>query len=148
MGNIIELCAQELYPDPKIFLGFTMCLTRNYKDIPQRSLIEDCALEHAINFANLNECATRDDGGYGVGLLRDSIRRSTEVSIRQSPLPNLSLGYLYLMRWAQAGVTKSCTVRLNEEFYCVRDDKEWKDCPAGPGVDALVSAVERLYRAS
>ncbi len=52
------------------------------------------------------------------------------------------------MRWAQAGVTKSCTVRLNEEFYCVRDDGEWKDCPSGPGVDGLVSAVERLYRAS
>lgn len=64
-----------------------MCLTRNYKEIPQRSLIEDCALEHAINFAKLNECATRDDGGYGVGLLRDSIRRSTEVCIRPSPLP-------------------------------------------------------------
>ncbi|KAB5577843.1 hypothetical protein GE09DRAFT_533215 [Coniochaeta sp. 2T2.1] len=79
LGNIIELCAQQLYPDPKTYLGFTMCLTREYKDIPQRSLIEDCALEHAINFDALNECATKDDGGYGIGLLRKSVQRTAEV---------------------------------------------------------------------
>ncbi len=58
-----------------------MCLSRNYKDIPERTLIEDCALEHAISFNSLNECATRDDGGYGVGLLRDSVKKSAEVRI-------------------------------------------------------------------
>ena len=56
-----------------------MCLTKDYKDIPQRSLIEDCALEHAINFDALNECATKDDGGYGIGLLRKSVQRTSEV---------------------------------------------------------------------
>ncbi|KAK3307564.1 uncharacterized protein B0T15DRAFT_493039 [Chaetomium strumarium] len=55
LGNIIELCAQRLYPDAKTFLGFTMCLTRDYKHIPQRSLVEDCALEHAIDFSKLND---------------------------------------------------------------------------------------------
>ena len=81
MGNIIELCAASLYPDPKIYLGFTMCLTRDYKDIPERSLVEDCALEHGIDFDSLNECAVRDDGGFGVGMLRDSVRRSIEVCL-------------------------------------------------------------------
>jgi hypothetical protein len=79
LGNIIELCAQKLYPDPKTYLGFTMCLTRDYKEIPQRSLIEDCALEHAINFDALNECATKDDGAYGIGMLRSSVQRSSNV---------------------------------------------------------------------
>lgn len=79
MGNIIELCARELYPDPKISLGFVMCLTREYQEIPDRSLIEDCALEHAIDLQALNECATKDDGAYGLGLLRSSIQRTTEV---------------------------------------------------------------------
>jgi hypothetical protein len=125
MGNIIELCAAHLYPDPKIYLGFTMCLTREYKDIPQRSLVEDCALEHGIDFSKLNECAGSDDGGFGVGMLRDSVRRST-----------------------QAGVTKSCTVRLNEEIYCIRDGGEWTDCPKGPGVNDLVITVEKLYQSS
>ena len=82
MGNIIELCAASMYPDPKIYLGFTMCLTRDYQDIPQRSLVEDCALEHGIDFGKLNECVGRDDGGFGIGMLRDSVRRSTEVCLR------------------------------------------------------------------
>jgi len=125
MGNIIELCAANLYPDPKTYLGFTMCLTRDYQDIPQRSLVEDCALEHGIDFSELNECAVRDDGGFGMGLLRNSVRRSIQV-----------------------GVTKSCTVRLNEEIYCIRDDGKWSDCPNGPGVNDLVIAVEKLYQQS
>ncbi len=38
----------------------------------------------------------------------------------------------------------SCTVRLDEKIYCIRDDGEWKDCPAGPGVNDLVMAIEKL----
>ena len=81
MGNIIELCARELYPDPKINLGFIMCLTKDYKHIPERSLVEDCALEHAIDMNAINECATKDDGAHGMGLLRTSVARSAEVSV-------------------------------------------------------------------
>lgn len=123
MGNIIELCAARLYPDPKTYLGFTMCLTRDYQDIPQKSLVEDCALEHGIEFKKLDDCAVEDGGGLGIGMLRDSVRRSTN-----------------------AGVTKSCTVRLNEEIYCVRDGGQWSDCPSGAGVNDLVIAIEKLYR--
>jgi hypothetical protein len=79
MGNIIELCAATLYPEPKIWLGFTMCITRDYHQIPQRSLIEDCCLEHSMDIKKLNDCATKDDGAFGVGMLRDSVRRTSEV---------------------------------------------------------------------
>lgn len=79
MGNILELCAAHLYPDPKIYLGFVMCLTRDYKDIPQRELVEDCALEHAVDFEELNDCATKDDGAFGISLLRNSVKRTTDV---------------------------------------------------------------------
>lgn len=58
-----------------------MCLTRDYKDIPDRSLVEDCALEHGMDFEKLNACTVQDDGGYGMGMLRDSVRRSTEVCV-------------------------------------------------------------------
>ncbi|KAL2024584.1 hypothetical protein VTK56DRAFT_7627 [Thermocarpiscus australiensis] len=125
LGNIIELCAQRLYPDPKTFLGFTMCLARDYQHIPQRGLIEDCALEHAIDFDKLNECATKDDGAFGVGMLRESVRRT-----------------------AEAGVTKSCTVRLDDKIYCVRDGGQWTECPSGPAVNDLVIAIEKLYHRS
>jgi len=79
MGNILELCAFERYPDPKISLGFTMCITRDYPQIPQRELIEECALEHAVEFKALNECATEDNGAHGMEMLRESVRRSSEV---------------------------------------------------------------------
>ncbi|QUC22545.1 uncharacterized protein UV8b_06786 [Ustilaginoidea virens] len=89
MGNIIELCARKMYPDPKINLGFIMCLTKDYEHIPERALIEDCALEHAIDIRAINECATRDDGAYGMDLLRTSIERSAQVSwSRFPPLPH------------------------------------------------------------
>ncbi len=81
LGNIIELCARELYPDPKISLGFVMCLTKDYQQIPERSLIEDCALEHAIDIKKLNECATRDDGAHGLDLLRSSVQHSADVCL-------------------------------------------------------------------
>ena len=84
MGNILELCAARLYPDPKIYLGFTMCLTRDYQEIPQRELVEACALEHAIDFAKLNECAAEDDGALGIQLLRESVQRSAAVSHHES----------------------------------------------------------------
>ncbi|KAI1082692.1 hypothetical protein F5B20DRAFT_577771 [Whalleya microplaca] len=83
MGNILELCAHHLYPDPKIYLGFTMCLTRDYQEIPQRELVEDCALEHAIDFEKLNDCAAKDDGAFGLGMLRESIRRSADVRSKE-----------------------------------------------------------------
>ena len=125
MGNIIELCAAKLYPSPKTYLGFTMCLTRDYHSIPQRSLIEDCALEHGLDFDTLQKCTVDENGGTGIALLRESVRRSTD-----------------------AGVTMSCTVRLNEEVYCIRDDGQWKECPTGAGVNDLVLAIEKQYRAS
>lgn len=81
----MELCARELYPDAKTNLGFIMCLTKDYAHIPERGLIEDCALEHAIDFAALNECATRDDGAHGLELLRTSVDRSHEVRPRAPP---------------------------------------------------------------
>jgi hypothetical protein len=78
MGNIIELCAAHLYPSPVIYLGFTMCLSRDYQDIPDKDLVEDCALEHGIDFEELNKCASSDDG-FSVALLRNSVRRSRDV---------------------------------------------------------------------
>lgn len=72
---------QELYPEAKTNLGFVWCLTKDYKLIPDRTLIEDCALEHAVDFDALNECATRDNGAHGMELLRDSVARTADVSL-------------------------------------------------------------------
>jgi hypothetical protein len=123
LGDITMLCAASSYPDPKLYLGFTNCLTTEYKEIPSRSLIEGCALEHGLNFAVLNDCMSRDTGAYGMSLLRDSVKHSSDVA-----------------------VTKSCTVRLDNKIRCIRDGGVWKDCEGGETTEDLVGDIEQLYR--
>lgn len=118
LGNIIELCAAQLYPDPKTYLGFVMCMTREYDDIPKRTLVEDCALEHSMSMEDLNNCTNQDDGSLSVDMLRASFNRT-----------------------AEAGVTKSCTVRLNGQTRCIRDGGEWKDCDGGSTAQDLVADI-------
>ncbi|KAI9683601.1 MAG: hypothetical protein M1829_004905 [Trizodia sp. TS-e1964] len=120
LGNIIELCAAELYPDPKIYLGFAMCLSLKYQEIAERHLVEGCANEHGLDFARLNHCTSRDDG-YGLSLLRNSTDRSSQL-----------------------GVKKSCTIRLDNQVRCVLDGGVWKDCDGGHEVEDLVRDVRRL----
>lgn len=79
-------------------------------------------MEHGIDFAKLNDCASREDGAYGMGLLKKSVERSKSVG---------------------AGI--SCTVRLDDDVRCVRDGGEWKQCPRGSAVGDLVKDIDRLY---
>jgi hypothetical protein len=122
LGNIVSLCAAREYPDPKLHLGFTNCMINDYQEIPKRQLIEDCALEHGLDFGVLNECMSRDTGAYGMGLLRDSVKHSQDVG---------------------AGI--SCTVRLDDKVRCVYDGGQWKDCVDGHKPEDLIADIERLY---
>lgn len=122
LGNMIELCAARIYPDPKIYLGFANCLTTNYSLIPDQDLVRSCSFEHGISFDRVNKCLS--DEGHGSELLRESFIRSQE-----------------------GNVTKSCTVRLAGEVRCIRDGGKWYDCPGGSRVEDLVSDIEHLYEA-
>ncbi|OBT52561.1 hypothetical protein VE04_06135 [Pseudogymnoascus sp. 24MN13] len=55
MGNILDLCAAHLYPEPRIYLGFVMCLSNDYREIPDEALVKGCALEHPDDLQKLNE---------------------------------------------------------------------------------------------
>jgi len=123
LGDILELCAADLYPDPKTYLGFTMCMSNEYDAIPEHDLVHDCALEHGMSFEKLNKCASRDDG-YGMKLLRDSVNRSKE-----------------------ADVQTSCTIRLGGKTRCVRDGGEWFDCEGGHEPKDLVRDIMKLKSA-
>ncbi|KAF2103282.1 hypothetical protein NA57DRAFT_33229, partial [Rhizodiscina lignyota] len=125
LGNIVELCAAHLYPDPKIYLGFAMCLSKDYEKIPQEDFVDECALEHSIDFGKLNSCMSKDDGAFALGMLRSSFNRSDDV-----------------------GATKSCTVRLNNKVRCIRDGGEWKDCDAGSSPEDLIRDVNEAYDGS
>jgi Gamma interferon inducible lysosomal thiol reductase (GILT) len=120
LGNIIQLCAAKVYPDPKIYLGFANCMTSDYQEIPARALVEDCALEFGLDFQTLNACIS--DEGEGLNLLRASVERSHHEN-----------------------VTKSCTVRLAGKIRCIRDSGEWYDCPGGSNVSDLVTDINDLY---
>lgn len=120
LGNMIQLCAARIYPDPKIYLGFANCLTSSYARIPDKDFVQDCAMEHGVDFERVNRCIS--DEGHGTELLRQSMLRSQENN-----------------------VTKSCTVRLAGEIRCIRDGGKWYDCPGGSEVDDLVKDIERLY---
>ncbi|KIW34316.1 uncharacterized protein PV07_01102 [Cladophialophora immunda] len=120
LGNIILLCAAKVYPEVKLWLGFANCMISEYPDIPKRDLVQSCAMEHGLDFQQLNSCIS--DEGEGIGLLRASIERSQENN-----------------------VTKSCTVRLAEKVRCIRDGGKWYDCPGGSSVDALVGDINKLY---
>lgn len=122
LGNIAELCAASEYPDPKLYLGFTMCLSNQYQRIPKKDLLEDCALEHGLSFDTLNDCMSRDDGAYGMGMLRDSVSRSAELQ-----------------------ATTSCTVRLDNKTRCVFDGGKTKDCEDGDKPADLIRDIKKLY---
>lgn len=121
LGNIIQLCAEKVYPDPKMYLGFANCMIASYQHIPERDLVEGCAMEHGLDFQKLNSCIS--DEGEGIDLLRASVQRSQD-----------------------ANVTKSCTVRLAGKVRCIRDGGEWYDCPGGSKVSDLVKEVKALYK--
>lgn len=120
LGNMIQLCAERIYPDPKLYLGFATCMTSSYSQIPDRELVEHCAMEHGIDLDRVKRCLS--DEGHGTELLRSSVQRSIDHN-----------------------VTKSCTVRLAGEIRCIRDGGRWYDCPGGSNVDDLVRDINQLY---
>lgn len=120
---MVLLCAAELYPAPIIHLGFANCVIGDYEKIPDQDLLKDCALEHGIDFDQVNACISKNDGGESVERLRQSFDRS-----------------------ANAGVQFSCTIRLDEEVRCIRDDGQWKNCKNGSDVEDLVKDVDVLYK--
>lgn len=123
LGNIMLLCAAAEYPDPKIYLGYTMCLEKQFRKIPDQEFLQDCALEHGIDFEKLNHCVSRDDGAYAMGMLRDSVQRSADLN-----------------------VTTSCTVRLDNKVRCIRDGGEYRDCDDGSEPEDLVRDIKELYK--
>ena len=76
------------------------------------------ASEQAVDFDKVNECISSDHGG-GQELLRDSVTRSKD-----------------------AGVKYSCTVRVDDQVWCIRDSGTWKECSHGSSVDSLVQHIK------
>ncbi|KAI5843044.1 hypothetical protein DFP73DRAFT_573834 [Morchella snyderi] len=121
LGNSIHLCAARLYPDT--YFPFSLCLLHDYARLPAQDFIESCASKHDIPFEEINECISSLDPDGGMAMLASSVDRSRS-----------------------AGVATSCTVRVEEKVWCVRDGGKWRDCDGGSGVNDLVREVEERYR--
>ncbi|GFF42195.1 hypothetical protein IFM46972_06787 [Aspergillus udagawae] len=147
IGDMLILCAANLPFPPKgrstqrtptiRSLGFANCLISSYEKIPERSFVEQCALEHGIDFDALNECASQqdDDPGHDGG--------------GKDPLSGIALLRKSALHSEALGVTTSCTVRLDEHVWCVRDDGVWKDCAQGgrgSQVSVLVEEIEKIWK--
>lgn len=44
------------------------------------------------------------------------------------------------------GAEVSCTVRVDEEKWCVRDSETWKDCEDGSKPKDLVKHIEKIHQ--
>ncbi|KAJ9193428.1 hypothetical protein DTO166G4_8698 [Paecilomyces variotii] len=152
IGNMLMLCAANLPFPPKDnaessltlgrtptirWLGFSNCLINSYEEIPDRNLVEDCALEHGIDFDALNHCASQQDD------------EDPSDEFGDAPLSGIALLRESAQRSAKLGVTTSCTVRVDNSVWCIRDGGVWKDCVKdgkARNVSVLVDEVERLYK--
>lgn len=115
---MILLCAAQLYPEPKLSLGFANCMVNDYRDIPQRDLVQSCAMEHGLDFGRINGCIS--DEGNAQLLLRDSVERSADAEIRTS-----------------------CTIRLQGRTWCVTGGK--RDCNDGANLDGLIHRINSTF---
>jgi hypothetical protein len=148
IGNILILCAINL-PDPSPSqsaayprtptirsLGFANCLINSYQRIPERALVEQCALEHGIDFDALNHCASQQED-------------DPDRSHGEPPLSGIALLRKSALHNERLNISTSCTVRLDEEIWCVRDGGVWKDCVQdgrGSKPSVLVDEVEKRWR--
>ncbi|KAJ5159764.1 Gamma interferon inducible lysosomal thiol reductase GILT [Penicillium canariense] len=152
IGDMLMLCAANLpfpptadesllpqtYPRTPIIrsLGFANCLINDFSQIPDREFVHQCAMEHGIDFEALNKCASQQGdklGGGGQG---------------EPSLSGLALLRESALRSQSVGARISCTVRLDESVWCIRDGGEWRDCAQkgdGANPQALIEEVKRLW---
>ncbi|KAG0161649.1 hypothetical protein PDIDSM_1842 [Penicillium digitatum] len=136
IGDMLMLCAANL-PFPPTADEASLPSQYPGPRLSDREFVHHCALEHGIDFDALNKCASQqnddpndgNDGGpplSGIALLRESA-----------------------MHGEQIGVKISCTVRLDDDVWCIRDSDEWKNCAQngeGSQPSALVDQVEKLWK--
>jgi len=128
LGNALHLCAAEINTPPSpppahTYLPFSLCLERDYGNIPDREFVEGCADKNGIDFRKLNECASDMGPDGGLSMLRKSVERSKGLDAETS-----------------------CTVRVDGGRWCVRDGGKWKGCDGGSGSEDLVRDIKKIYK--
>ncbi|KCV73086.1 hypothetical protein H696_00631 [Fonticula alba] len=120
-GNIQQLCAHSIYSgfNPNGWFDFVLCQSENIGAIPGNGL--ECANDLDLNMDAFRNCT--EPYGYGGQLLHESVMRTKE-----------------------RGITKSCTVVIDDEIVCVRDGGSWYNCPNGSTVADFVRQICQRYQ--
>lgn len=112
------MCAGKAANTDGDALGFANCVLSDYQRVSEPGMIQECAKENNINYEEVKDCA---DSDHGRRLLMKSVRHSVS-----------------------AGANFSCTIRVDEKEWCIRDDYKWQ-CDAGHyTVSSLVKEINRL----
>lgn len=119
LGNTIILCAAHLYPETKLSLGYANCLIHDFQEIPGRGLVQTCAMEHGLDFGKINDCIS--DAELAHRLLTESVDRS-----------------------AAAKIGTSCTIRLQQDIWCVTGDQ--RDCDDSRNLTPLIEDIETEFQ--
>jgi hypothetical protein len=130
---------------------FVRCQNYQGRDVIGRSDVAlSCARIAKIDWegSGVGRCAGPDGSGTGdegIQLLRDSIRVVESLGIMCAPIsPSTPCASLMLVR---PPYRKSCTVVINDEQVCVRDDGVWKQCEVGGPSSTPPSRLALILRA-
>jgi hypothetical protein len=118
-GNKLLVCAERHASSISHTLGFTNCVLSDYERVDQLELIQECAHEHEIDYKKIKACADEQEGQ---DLLISSVQRSVA-----------------------ARANFSCTIRVNGETWCTRDDYKWGCEQHHYTVRNLVEEIQKLY---
>jgi hypothetical protein len=119
-GNRFLACANEYADSVADALDFNNCVLSSYERVPESKLLEECARDSDIDYGKIHECAYAKEG-------LDLLYNSVEDTI-------------------SAGANFSCTVQVDKELWCVRDDYEWQCGPEHYEVGELVKYIKKLSR--
>ncbi|TEB30259.1 hypothetical protein FA13DRAFT_1594428, partial [Coprinellus micaceus] len=126
-GNVQQLCTKKYAPWPN-WWEFVQC--QNFEgryEIGKPGVALKCAEAARIDWeeSGVGKCAGFDGSGTGeegIDLLKQSLQYGQDL-----------------------GITKSCTILINERKVCVHDGT-WKECETGHEVADFVKLIEDEYR--
>ena len=118
IGNKQQLCIQEMYSQVT-FLKYLQCQSKHVGMIPANG--EQCAnetSENHIKWSHVQSCMKSNKVNE---LFRKSLEHTHSTSIK-----------------------KSCTIHLNEKFWCMHDGI-WKNCSEGHNRMSFIRAICSRY---
>ncbi|KAI5120682.1 hypothetical protein M0805_006971 [Coniferiporia weirii] len=125
-GNVQELCAAK-YLDQKLWWAYVKCLNFNGRGrVGDSDIALKCADTAKFDWieSGVGACAGEDGSGKGeegVNLLQESVKQTKEL-----------------------GITKSCTVLINNKQVCIHDGS-WKECEDGHAPEDFVRQINNEY---